>query len=153
MNQEQTFLSLKSYIENDAVLAKAFRPIHEGTELGLTLGESMQCAIIRRGEGLNLENRPAENPDLVIRLKPESVFVLKNQKIDDVPDLAIALFKEFLAGHLQVKVRSQAFDLNQKGYLQALREGGAKLKDVAQSYSMTGLAKTYEWIQKLTQKK
>lgn len=152
MNQEQTFQSLKAYVETDPVLSKAFGPIHVGTEIGLTLGQSMQCAIKRSAEGLILENRPADKPDIVVWLKPESVFVLKNQKIDAVPDLAIALFKEFLAGHLQVKLRTQAFALNQKGYMQALKEGGAKLKDVAQNYSMTGIAKTYEWIQKITQK-
>lgn len=149
MSEDETFDALKSYLENEDVARRALRHLKEGVELAVVIGERVEAAVGFRDSGVYVERRPANSPDVVFHIVPESVYVLKNTRVHDVGDFGIAVFKEILAGNVRVKFPGSMINFTRHGYLNILKEGGQKVWDFLAEKGFTGLMKIQKLLKKL----
>src|SRR4051812_4099981 len=106
MSIEQTFTSLKTFLENSAAIKSTLNALKEGTEFGITIGDVVQCALTTKDGDVVLEKRAATQPDLIFYVKPESVGVITSQNSDQMATLGAAVMKEILAGNIHVELTS-----------------------------------------------
>lgn len=125
MTADHAFQTLKSFFETRNAARQALSSIKEGAEIGIVIGDTVDCALFRRDESPVIEARAAVKPDVVFNIKPESVYVLSQTTKDEIGDIGVAVLKEILAGHIKVRVPGGVFNLMRGGYLSMIQKGGA----------------------------
>lgn len=146
MSAEESFLTLKTFFESRSAAKQAMATISEGVEIGVVIGGSVECAIFRKGEEPVVEARPAATPDVVFYIRPESIDILATQTQDDISDIGIGIFKEILAGNIQIKVPGKIWNLLSRGYLEMLKRGGAPVLSFLTERGLTSFAKIVDTI-------
>lgn len=126
MSIEQTFTSLKTFVESSSAIKNTFGALKEGTEFGITIGDVVQCALASKNGEVVLEKRAATNPDLIFYIKPESVGVITGQNGDQMASLTAAVGKEVLAGNIHIELTSNLRALLDHGYIEMLRKTGGE---------------------------
>lgn len=125
MSAQDAFETLKTFFETRQSARQALSSVKEGVEIGVVIGDTVDCALFRKGSAPVVEQRPAQNPDVVFHIKPESVYVLSHQTKDEIADVGVNVFKEILAGNIQIRVPGRFTSILTNGYLDMLRKGGA----------------------------
>lgn len=123
--------------------------IKEGVEIGIVIGETVDCALFRKGEEPVIEKRPAVKPDVVFYIKPESVYVLNSQAKDEIGEIGVSVLKEVLAGNISIKVPGKILNLLSRGYLDMLRQGGAPVMAFLARHGLTNITKITSAIKKM----
>ena len=124
MSIEQTFTSLKTFVEGSSAIKSTLGALKEGTEFGITIGHVLQCALSSKNGEVSLEKRAATQPDLIFYVKPESVGVIVGQNGDQMATLGAAVMKEILAGNIHVELTSNFRAIIDHGYIEILRKTG-----------------------------
>ncbi len=149
MSEDETYETLKSYLETEEVAHKALRHLKEGVEVAVVIGERVEAAVGWRDAKVYVERRPAHKPDVVFHVVPETVYVLNNTRVHDVGDFGVAVFKEILAGNVRVRFPGNILSFSRNGYLNILKEGGQKVLDFLAEKGVTGLLKIQKVITRL----
>ena len=123
--------------------------IKEGVEIGIVIGETVDCALFRKGEEAIIEKRAAVKPDVVFHIKPESVYVLNGQTKDEIGEIGVNVLKEILAGNISIKVPGKILNLLSRGYLDMLRQGGAPVMAFLARHGLTNVTKITSAIKKM----
>lgn len=126
MSIDQTFQSLKTYLESSLAIKNTLNALKEGTEFGITIGDVVQCALTTKNSEVVLEKRAAVEPDLIFYVKPESVGVITSQNADQMATLGAAVMKEILAGNIHVELTSNLRALLDHGYVEMLKKTGGE---------------------------
>lgn len=149
MSSQDAFDTLKNFFETKRAAKQAMDAIKEGVEIGIVIGETVDCALSRKGDQPIVERRPAVNPDVVFHIKPESVYVLSGQTKDEIGDVGVNVLKEVLAGNITVQVPGKLINLVNRGYLDMLREGGAPVMGYLSKSGLSSLGKITSVIKKM----
>jgi hypothetical protein len=149
MSAQQSFDTLKSFFETRRAAKQAMTAIKEGVEIGLVIGDSVDCALYRKGDDPIIEKRAAVNPDVIFYIKPEAVDVLNGQTKDEIGEIGVNILKEVLAGNISIKVPGKILNLLSRGYLDMLRQGGAPVMAFLARHGLTNVTKITSAIKKM----
>lgn len=149
MSAEESFLTLKNFFETRQAAKQALSVIDESAEIGIVIGDTVECALIQRGGSPVVERRAAVKPDVVFSIKPESVVVLNDRTRDEIGDIGVNVLKELLAGNISVKITGNLFNLLRRGYLEMIKEGGQPVLDYLSRHGMTGVNKIVSTIKQM----
>lgn len=127
MTAQDSFLKLKSLLENRPAIQQAMTVIRDHSEIGIVLGDVVNCTLLKSDGLTKVEHRPAQNPDLIVYIRPESVEVLNENSTDQVAEIAMLFFKEYLAGDIRFEVPGRLTNLINWDYLEELRRATAPL--------------------------
>ena len=149
MSAQESFETLKSFFETRHAARQAMSAIKEGVEIGIVIGDSVDCALFRRGDQPVVEKRAADKPDIVFLIKPESVYILSHGSKDEIGDIGVNVLKEMLAGNIRVQMPGKFLNLLSRGYLDMLRQGGAPVMAFLARHGLTNVAKITAAIRKI----
>jgi hypothetical protein len=149
MSAEESFLTLKNFFETRQAAKQALSVIDESAEIGIVIGETVECALIQRDGKPVVERRAAVKPDVVFHIKPESVVVLNDRTKDEIGDIGVNVMKELLAGNISVKITGNLFNLLRRGYIDMIKEGGAPVLEYLSHHGMTGVTKIISTIKQM----
>lgn len=124
MTVDDSYEVLNQFFRERRAPKRALAALREGIEIGIQIGGQLECAVFRREDDIYLERRGAIQPDFIFSLKPETVIVLAQQTTDDIGNIGLAIFKEMLAGSVQVKMPGGLFSVLRNGYLEVVATGG-----------------------------
>ncbi len=152
MSLDKAFLTLKEYLEQRPAAHQALRYLKPGVEIGIVVGRQLHCAVFYADGQPQVEQRAAQSPDVIFHIKPETVYVISNNAGTDVGDLGLAIFKEILAGHIGVQVPGSFMNILKNGYLDILKEGGAKVMAFLAQHGLTSITKITGFVRSLMKK-
>ncbi len=141
MPTQTTFTKLKEFLEEKPASQKAAKHLKKNIEVGVVIGNQIECAFFQRDAKPVLEERPAKNPDVVFYLKPESVEILCKNSGDDVGEFGIAVLKEYMAGGVRIKVPGSVIAITMNGYLGIMKEGGSTFMKFLAMHGVSSLSK------------
>lgn len=121
MSAEQSFQTLKHFFETRVAADQALRYLNPAAEIGIVIGDSIECALSYRNGKPHLEDRAAENPDFSFSIRPETVVVLNDRTKDDIADIAANVLKEMVAGNIGMKMIASPLTILKHGYLEIIR--------------------------------
>lgn len=127
VSAEQSFQTLKQFFETRRAPELALRYLNPAVEIGITIGDSVECALFYQNGKPRLEERPAQNPDFIFSIRPETVVVLTERTRDEIGDIGANVLKEMLAGNISMRVVSGPLKLLKHGYLEMIRLAGSNL--------------------------
>lgn len=148
---ETSFLHLKNFIETRAAVAQALRLLETGVEIGVVIGDSIDCTLFIRDGKPQLERRAARSPDVVFSMRPETVEVLSERTTDDIGEIGVTIMKEMLAGQLSVRVEANVLDLLRRGYLRVAAAGGPAVHAFLARHGVTNVSGIMNTIKKMRQ--
>lgn len=149
MSAEESFLTLKNFFETRQAAKQALSVIDESAEIGIVIGETVECALIQRDGKPVVERRAAVKPDVVFSIKPESVVVLNDRTKDEIGDIGVNVMKELLAGNISLKITGNLFNLLRRGYIDMIKEGGAPVLAYLSQHGMSGVTKIMSAIKQM----
>lgn len=149
MTAGATFEKLKLFLETKPASQKAIRHLKKGVEIGVVIGNQIECTYFQRQGSPCLEQRPAQSPDVIFYIKPESVDILAKEKGEDVGELGIAILKEYLSAGIRIKAPGSLFALTTHGYLGMIKEGGVTFTKFLAQHGVTNLSKIMSAIKNL----
>lgn len=149
MSAEHAFETLKAFFTTRQAARQALAAIDDGVEISVVIDHSVECAVFREGDQPMVERRAARLPDVVFHIRPETVYVLADRTKDEISDIGVNIFKEILAGNIQVKVPGRLFNIVRHGYLDMLKQGGAPLTAMLSRYGMATVPKIVNVISRL----
>jgi hypothetical protein len=149
MTADQTFQTLKSFFETRNAARQALSSLKEGIEIGVVIGGSVECALFRRGENPVVEARPANKPDVIFQIRPESVYVLSQNTKDEIGDVGVAVLKEVLAGNIKIQIPGGIMNLISRGYLDIVRKGGAPVAAFLARHGLSSVSKIINAIKRM----
>jgi hypothetical protein len=124
MTVDDSYEVLCLFFQERQAPRRALAALREGVEIGIKIGGQLECAVFRRQSDIYVERRKAADPDFIFSLNPETVIVLAQQTTDDIGNIGLAIFKEMLAGSVQVKMPGGLFSVLRNGYLEVVATGG-----------------------------
>ena len=148
---EKSFLTLKNFFESRASVAQALRLLESGVEIGVVIGDSIDCALAVRDGKPQLERRPARSPDVTFSIRPETVELLSERTQDDLGDIGVNLMKEMLAGNVSMRVDANVLDLLRRGYLRVATAGGPAVYAFLDRHGLTNVSGIVSTIKKMRQ--
>lgn len=146
---EKSFLTLKSFLESRSSVEKALRLLDPTVEIGIVIGDSIDCALMVRDGKPQLERRAAVTPDLVFSIRPETVELLNERTKDDAGDIAVNILKEMVAGNLSMRVEANVLDLLRRGYLRLVNHGGPAVSDFISKHGLANVSDIMSAIKKM----
>lgn len=149
MTAEDAYNTLKTFLETHPACQKAISPLRKGVEIGILVGGTLDCAIYQDQGQVKVEQRPANNPDVVFTIAPDAVYIISNNAGEDVGDLAVAILKEIASGTVKIKVPGNFINIVRNGYLEIIKSGGAKLWQFLATKGITNIAKVTSLIKNL----
>jgi hypothetical protein len=149
MSAEDAFQTLKTFFESRQAAKQAMSVVQEGAEIGIVIGGIVECALFRQEDQTVVERRPANNPDLVFHIRPESIYILSGRTKDEIGDIGVNVLKEILAGNISVKIPGRLMNLVTRGYLDMLRKGGAPVTAFLTRHGFTGISKILGTIKQM----
>ena len=123
---DQAFDTLRSYFEDKSAPRRALGGLRAGVEIGVTIGSTVDCALLQQNGQPKVERRKATNPDFVFAIRPETVYVLAKHPSDEVGEVGVAVLKEMLAGNVSVRFTGSLMSVLSNGYLEVIKRGGSK---------------------------
>lgn len=151
MTAQDAFQTLKNYFENRPAARQVIGCLKPGVEIGVNIGDQVECALYAKDGLVVVEERAAANPDFAFSIKPESVYILNNQPSEDIPDIAVAFGKEMLAGNISVRFLSTMGNVTKNGYLDILKLGGSRAMSFVTLHGMMGVSNLMTNIKKMRQ--
>ena len=149
MTAGATFEKLRSFLETKEASRKAIRHLKNGVEIGVVIGNQIECAYFQNlGEPV-FEQRPAKSPDVIFTIKPESVDILAKEKGEDVGELGIAILKEYLSGGVRIRAPGSIIALSTHGYLGIIKEGGVTFAKFLAQHGITNITKVMSAIRNM----
>lgn len=149
MSAQDAFQTLKSFFETRQAARQALGSVKEGVEIGVVIGDSVDCALFREGAQPVVEQRAARNPDVVFHIRPESVYVLSHQTKDEIGDIGVNIFKEILAGNIQIRIPGRFMNIISNGYLDIIRKGGAPVTAFLARHGLGSVPKIVSTIKQM----
>jgi hypothetical protein len=149
MSAEDSFQTLKRFFETRKAAGQALKAIKEGVEIGIVIGDVVECAVFRRGETPVIEHRAAQNPDVVFHIRPESVTILDERTKDEIGDIGVNVLKEVLAGNIRIKVPGRFLNLLSRGYLDMIRQGGTPVMGFLAQHGLASVSKITTAIKRM----
>jgi hypothetical protein len=149
MTASATFEKLKAFLESKPASVKAIKHLKKGVEIGVVIGHQIECAYYNADGKPILEQRPANKPDVVFTIKPESVDILCKNEGNDVGDLGIAIIKEYLSGGVRIKAPGSVLALSMNGYLGIIKEGGMTFAKFLAQHGVTNIGRIMTVIKNL----
>jgi hypothetical protein len=148
---EKSFRTLKNFFETRAAVAKALSLLDPDVEIGVVIGDSVDCALTIRDGKPQLERRAAREPDVVFSIQPETVELLNDHTRDDMGDIGVNVLKEMLAGQISVRVEANLLDLLRRGYLRVAASGGPAVNAFLARHGLTNVSTIMNTIKKMRQ--
>jgi len=149
MTAEDSFQTLKNFFETRNASRQAMKTIKEGVEIGIVIGDLVDCALFRQGDQPVVEQRPAREPDVIFHIRPESVEVLNTRTRDEIGDIGVNILKEVLAGNISIKVPGRFMNLLSRGYLDMIKQGGAPVMSFLAHHGLASVAKITAAIRRM----
>ncbi len=149
MTQDDVFEKLKNYFETRSAARWALGLLKPGVEIGLVIGNQIDCAIFNKDSGPCVEKREAQNPSFVFHVKPESIETLANSKSDDISEVGINIFTEIISGNIRVEIKSGLKEILNGGYFEVLKSGGQKLSSFLTTQGAMSMMKLIAFIDKM----
>jgi hypothetical protein len=125
--------------------------LESGVEIGVVIGDSIDCALTIRDGKPQLERRPARSPDLTFSVRPETVELLNDKTKDDLGDIAVNIMKEMLAGNVSMRVEANVLDLLRRGYLRVATSGGPAVQAFIARHGLASVSDIMSAIKKMRQ--
>lgn len=144
-----SFDKLKSFLESRKASATAMRHMKKGVEIGIVIGHQLECAYFQQDGKPVLEKRPANSPDVIFHIKPESVDILCSLTTDDVGELGVAVLKEYLSGGVRIKAPGSIWNITMNGYLGIIKEGGVTFTKFLATHGLSNITKIVSVIKDL----
>ncbi len=148
---EKSFLMLKNFFETRSAVSKALGLLESGVEIGVVIGDSIDCALTIRDRSPQLERRAARSPDVVVSIRPETVELLSERTKDDISEIAVNILKEMLAGNVSVRVEANVLDLFRRGYLRVASSGGPAVTAFLARHGLDNVSSIMNTIKKMRQ--
>lgn len=149
MSADESFLTLKTFFETRNAARQALGALDESVEIGIVIGEMVDCALFRRGSDPVVERRAARNPDVVFHIKPESVIVLNDRTKDEIGDIGINILKEVLAGNIRVSIPGSILNLARRGYVEMISRGGPPVAAFLARHGISSVPKIVNAIKRM----
>jgi hypothetical protein len=149
MTVDDSFEVLCSFFRERRAPRRALAALREGVEIGIQIGGQLDCAVFRREKDIFIERREAIHPDFVFSLRPETVVVLAQQTGDDIGEIGLAIFKEMLAGSVQVKMPGGLFSVLRNGYLEVVATGGPAVAAFLAQAGLSSPARVIRFLKNL----
>jgi hypothetical protein len=149
MAVKTTFEKLKTFLESKPASQKAIVHLKKNVEVGVVIGNQIECAYFHRDGAPVLEERPAKNPDVIFYLKPETVEILCQNTGEDVGEFGVAVLKEYMAGGVRIKVPGSLLAITMNGYLGIIKEGGATFMKFLAMHGVSSLSKIASIVKNL----
>lgn len=149
MSSHTTFEKLKTFLEEKPASQKAVVHLKKKVEVGVVIGNQIECAYFHQDGKPILEERPAKNPDVIFYLKPETVEILCKNTGDDVGEFGVAVLKEYLAGGVRIKVPGSVLAITMNGYLGIMKEGGVTFAKFLAINGVSSLSKIASIVKNL----
>lgn len=149
MSTEDAFTTLKNYFEARPAARQALSALREGVEISVIIGGVIDCALFQQNGQPIVEKRVANAPDVVFKIRPETVYVLNNQPSEDIGDVGVAILKEMLAGNVSVSVPGSIFNIIKNGYLEIIRRGGARVSTFLATRGFSSVTKIIGLVKKI----
>jgi hypothetical protein len=146
---EKSFLTLKNFFETRTAVAKVLVLLESGVEIGIVIGDSIDCALTVRDGSPQLERRAARQPDVVFSIRPETVELLSERTKDEISDIAVNILKEMLAGDVSVRVEANVLDLLRRGYLRVATSGGPAVSAFLARHGLDNVSNIMNTIKKM----
>ena len=141
MATQTAFEKLKIFLESKPASQKAVVHLKKKVEVGVVIGNQIECAYFNRDGNPVLEERPAKAPDVIFFLKPEAVEILCKNSGEDVGEFGVAVLKEYLAGGVRIKVPGNLLAITMNGYLGVVKEGGITFTKFLALHGVSSLSK------------
>lgn len=149
MTVDDSFEVLHLFFRDRQAPRHALAALREGVEIGIQIGEQLNCAVFRRDTDVFVERREAIHPDFVFYIRPETVVVLAQKTKDDIGDIGLAIFKEMLAGSVQVKMPGGLMSVLRNGYLEVVATGGPAVAAFLAQVGLSSPARVFGFLKNL----
>ena len=127
MTPEMYFDKAKNFLETKPASQKLMTYLNAKAEIGIFIGNTVECSYFKQGEQPKLEKRKAIRPDVTFHFSPEAVETILKSSGNDLSDLVADVAKLYLAGAVKVKITGSIPQLLVRGYVRVLKESHAKL--------------------------
>lgn len=148
MTHDQAFQTLRSFLTQRQAPRRALSKLREGVEIGVVIGETVECSVFRQSNEIVVEKRAAHNPDFVFVVGPETVVVLAERVSDDIGEIGIEVFKEMLAGAITVRMPGGLFSFLTHGYLEVVASGGAPVAQYLANHGLGSVPKVLRFLKR-----
>jgi hypothetical protein len=149
MSAQESFQTLKSFFENGRAARQSLAFLKEGVEIGIVIGQTVECALFKRDGVPVIEERAAQNPDVIFYVRPETVEILSIRTKDEVGDVGVNVLKEIFAGNIEVKVPGRLTKLLKHGYIQVMASGGTQVNEFLKRHGYDGVLKILNMIKQM----
>ncbi len=149
MKQEEVFDNLKNYFETRTAIKRALGLLKPGVEVGLVIGNQIDCAIFCKDGAPSVEWREAKDPSFVFHMKPETIETLVKSKSEDITEISLNLFTEIITGNIRVEVKSNIKDIFSGDHLGALKASGQKVSSFITTHGAMNMMKVFAFIDKI----
>lgn len=149
MSADEAFQTLKTFFESRQAARSALGAIADDVEIGIVIGETVECALFRKGPQPKVEARAAQSPDVIFYIQPESIYALANNSRDDLGDIGVNTLREILAGNIKIKVHGKLWNILNRGYLDMVRKGGAPVTRFLAQHGLASVPKIVKAIKRL----
>lgn len=121
------FVQLNDFF-NRELCQKASEPLQEEREIAIVVGTDSRFTLSKKANGLCLENRPAQNPDISFFLGEEVPTLLREFVAEDFSQMGLFIFQLMMEKELnkkiKVKVHLHPLNIVRHGYFGILALGG-----------------------------
>lgn len=152
MNPEETFNLVKSYLQSEVACQEALSKLKPGVEIGVVIGDKIQSAIYYQENCVQVDARAAERPDVIFNCKPESIYLITQNKGTSVAQLGTTICKEALAGNIQISAPGSLMGLATNGYIDMIKLGGTEFLSYLAQHGFTKFSQIMMLINKIRNK-
>lgn len=146
---DDVFQTLKNFFETRQAAKTAMMAVEPGIEISIVIGDTLECALFRQNNQPIVEQRPAQNPDVIFHIKPEAVYVLANSTKDEIADIGVNILKEVLAGSINIKVPGRLMNIVSRGYLDMVKQGGMPVMNYLAQQGLGSIPKILNTIKNM----
>lgn len=133
------FEKSKTFLEEKPASYKLMSYLDSKVEIGIFIGNTIECSYFKQEGQPRLELRSAHKPDVEFRFTPEAIDSLLKSKGDDLGDLVSDVAKLYLAGGVKVSLTASIPQLIFRGYVRVLKESHAKLLAILKDRGLDNL--------------
>ena len=146
---DDAFETLKRFFETAPASHEAIGALKKGSEIAVSIGGAIDCALFQEGGRAKIEKRPARRPDFAFTVRPETVYVLAKEPSAEIADVGIAVMKEILAGNVSVRMTGNILSVLSGGYLEILKRGGSKFAATLAAHGLVSANRVMAAIKKM----
>ncbi len=147
MTHDEALAALQSLVEKP-VFSTALTHI-SGRELALSFEGRVDFALFLKDGKATAVERTAKNCDVEFIFKAEALRQLGAHDGQHLASFGIAVMEQILAGHLKIRVRSNAWRLATGGYLQLVLAAGPELMTYLARHGITNTKKIIDLMRSI----